>query len=105
MKLHEKKIYLMTNYEQLRNKNYKNKFKKPLQNNNYNVYPLKPEFRQYVNKKTIKYNPEAKVKSVFTSVIIIFLWCLSMCLLAKASYPILQQICINSVQELDLDRK
>ena len=105
MKLDEKKIYLMTNYENLRNNNFrnqfqKNKLKKPLQNNNNNVYPLKPEFRRYVNKKNIIDDGDATVKSVFISVIIISLWCLSMFLLADVSYKILQQIFINSVQEL-----
>ncbi|MEM9927078.1 MAG: hypothetical protein AAF915_25600 [Cyanobacteria bacterium P01_D01_bin.50] len=105
MKLDEKKVYLMANYEKFKKNNYTNKFQKPLQNNQNNVYFLKPEFRQYVNKKTTEDLPDLTVKSVFISVIVICLWCFSMCLLAKASYDILQQICIHSVQELNLDRK
>ncbi len=104
MKLHQNKIYLISNYEKLR-KNYSTKkIKKPVENKN-NVFPLKPEFRQYVNETITEDNPRATIKSIFISVIFIFFWCFSMCLLTKASYQFLQEICLNSIQEFNLEQK
>ncbi|MEM7714480.1 MAG: hypothetical protein AAF349_13060 [Cyanobacteria bacterium P01_A01_bin.68] len=70
-----------------------------------NVYPLKPEFRQYTNKNIAKDKPEFTGISALISVAVICFWCLSMVLLAKASYQFLQEIGLKSVQKIELNQK
>ncbi|MGB3754775.1 MAG: hypothetical protein WBA07_00180 [Rivularia sp. (in: cyanobacteria)] len=69
------------------------------------VIPLKPEFRQYVRSSVVEDKSESTAKSVVISVIVIFLWCCAMLLLAKASHKFLQEICLNSVQKIHLKTK
>lgn len=69
------------------------------------VIPLKPEFRQYVRSNVVEDKSESTAKSVVISVIVIFIWCCAMLLLAKASYQFLQEICLNSVQKIHLKTK
>ncbi len=96
-------IYLMKNYKRLRRSNTNSAFKMAIVNKN-NICPLKPEFRQYANKKIVRYQPKSTIKSVLMPVIIICAWSFAMCLLAKSSYDFLQAICIHSVQEIKSDR-
>ncbi len=69
------------------------------------VIPLKPEFRQYVRSSVVEDKSESTAKSVLISMIVIFMWCFAMLLLAKASHQFLQEICLNSVQKIHLKMK
>lgn len=70
-----------------------------------NVYPLKPEFRQYINKKIEKDKSESTAISALVSVVVLCIWCFAMVLLAKASYQFLQEIALKSVQKIELNQK
>lgn len=70
-----------------------------------NVYPLKPEFRKYINTNIVKDESESTAKPVLISMIVISIWCFAMLMLAKTSHQFLQEICLNSVQKIDLNRK
>ena len=70
-----------------------------------NVYPLKPEFRRYINTNIASYKPESTAKSVLISMIVISIWCCAMVLLAKASHQFLQEICLKTVQQIELNRQ
>ena len=95
MNSHQHKIYLMKDYEQFRKHSSTDKSRKLVRNN---VCPLN------VNKNTAKDRHDA-TKSFFVYVMVICIWCFAMCLLAKVTYPFLQAICINSVQQLNLSKK
>ncbi|MEA5593321.1 hypothetical protein [Rivularia sp. UHCC 0363] len=103
MKSHQHKIYLMKDYEQFRKDSSNSKLTKRIKYND-NVCLLK-QFRQYDDRDMVIDKPEGTAKSVFLSVIVICLWFFAMGLLAKVTYPFLQAICINSVQELSLGRE
>ncbi len=94
MKSHQNTIDLMRYHEKFRVRHSKN-----------NVYPLKPEFRQYINTNTVKEKSESTAKSVFISMIVISIWCFAMVMLAKTSHKFLQEFCLKTVQEIDLNRK
>ena len=70
-----------------------------------NVYPLKPEFRRYINTNIAKDKAESTAKSALISMIVISLWCCAMVLLAKASHQFLQEICLKTVQQIELNRQ
>ncbi|MGB6301327.1 MAG: hypothetical protein WBF90_34820 [Rivularia sp. (in: cyanobacteria)] len=70
-----------------------------------NVYPLKPEFRRYINTNIAKEKSESTAKSVLISMIVISIWCFAMVLLAKASHQFLQEICLKTVQKIELSRQ
>ncbi|MEM6752520.1 MAG: hypothetical protein AAF630_06075 [Cyanobacteria bacterium P01_C01_bin.38] len=70
-----------------------------------NVYPLKPEFRKYINTNIVEEKSESTAKPVLISMIVISIWCFAMLLLAKASHQFLQEICLKTVQQMDLNQK
>ena len=94
MKSHQNTIDLMRYHEKFRVRHSKN-----------NVYPLKPEFRQYINTNTVKEKSESTAKPVLISMIVISIWCFAMVLLAKASHQFLQEICLKTVQKIEFNRE
>lgn len=72
-----------------------------------NVYPLKPEFRRYINTNIAKKSDRtaSTAKSFLISIIVISTWCFGVLLLAKASHKFLQEICLKTVEQIDLNRK
>lgn len=94
MKSHQNIIDSMAHREKLRVRHYKN-----------NVYPLKPEFRRYINTNTVKDKSESTAKPVLISMIVISIWCFAMVLLAKGSHQFLQEICLKTVQKIEFNRK
>ncbi len=94
IKLHQSTFDSIRHHEKFRVRHSKN-----------NVYPLKPEFRKYINTKTVKDKPESTAKSVLISMIVISIWCFAMVLLAKASHQFLQEICLKTVEQINLNRE
>lgn len=93
----------MVDYQKLQKHHHSNNFNK--QFTKVNVYPLKPQFQQYLNQDNANTNiveekAKSNLKSALVSLIVICTWCLAMCLLAKSIYPFLQTVCIHSMQEL-----
>lgn len=72
-----------------------------------NVYPLKPEFRRYINTNIAKKSDQTAsiAKSFLISIIVISTWCFGMLLLAKASHQFLREISLKTVEQIDLNRK
>jgi hypothetical protein len=94
-------IYLMEYSEKFRVRNSQKKIKKI----NNNVCPLKPEFRKYVPLTSLKDKSNSTAKSVFISTFVICIWCFAMLLLAKASHQFLKEICLHTVQQINLNRE
>lgn len=106
IELNKNKIYFIKDYEKILTNHHNSRFKILTKNHN-NVFPIKPEFRQYTHRNIAEEKPESTstIKTVLVSILVISLWSISMCLLAKASYRFLEEIFLNSVQEFNLNSK
>ncbi|MBV6626254.1 MAG: hypothetical protein KI793_25530 [Rivularia sp. (in: Bacteria)] len=99
--LSEHAVYFMKDYEHLRKKSLYQQFSQPKNN----IYPLKQKFKYSRNRHNLNSQSSSIIKPSLVSIVLICTWSLAILFLAQVSYKFLQEIYLNSAQELYLHRE